>query len=188
MTRTPRLQRATQTGSVAPSPNHFGDLFSTTSETRASEATNCRKAGIGHEKGQKGSPLPNQFRGLVSTGDIVVHQGANRIGRSGHVRCFNLGRSLELVDPSIVEHLTNDDDPGLWDAGSTTILTDAARLAQPHFQGCPNRSRYRSQITSAYLKAYCSAYFSPRQHCRCDLVVIRSWWWPSSCKRIWSNW
>jgi hypothetical protein len=39
----------------------FCDLFSTTSETRASDATNCRKAGIRHGRSQTGSDQANLF-------------------------------------------------------------------------------------------------------------------------------
>src|SRR6185437_617431 len=45
-------------GFVALTPNRFGDLFSTTSETRAPGATRCRKAVVGHESGVAGSPSP----------------------------------------------------------------------------------------------------------------------------------
>src|SRR5262249_53987262 len=43
-------------GFVVRAPNRFGDLFSTTSETRAPGATNCRTAKMGHARGRAGSP------------------------------------------------------------------------------------------------------------------------------------
>ena len=33
-----------------------------------------------------------------------------------------------MLDPSISEHLTSDDDPGLWDVATNTILADAAKV------------------------------------------------------------
>jgi hypothetical protein len=35
-----------------------------------------------------------------------------------------------MLDPSITEHLTEDDDPALWDVATKTILTDASLLCQ----------------------------------------------------------
>src|SRR5262245_31742030 len=45
-------------GSVAPAPNRLCDLFSTTSETRASETMKCREAQGRIRTKQQGSPEP----------------------------------------------------------------------------------------------------------------------------------
>jgi hypothetical protein len=39
-----------------------------------------------------------------------------------------------MLDPSIIEHLTNDDDPDLWDVAINTILTDATAQFCPDTQ------------------------------------------------------
>ncbi|HEY3966433.1 MAG TPA: hypothetical protein VGM05_17865 [Planctomycetaceae bacterium] len=56
-----------------------------------------------------------------------------------------LDNSLAMLDPSISEHLTSDDDPGLWEVAVNAILTDAALLGQERIT---QEIQYRNDLSA----------------------------------------